>query len=89
MYLTLRLSPSLQKSINDKFELTLEGDTIGQCIEQGKKNFTGLSELLFKEEKLNPQILLFYNNTLIHEDDFAIKIKPDDVLDIIPAIEAG
>ena len=89
MRLTLRLSPSLQKSVNGKLELSLPGKTIGQCIQAGQQNFSELRELLFKHNGLNPQILLFHNNTLITANDFAAPVAEQDVLDIIPAIEAG
>ena len=89
MRLTLRLSPSLQQSINGEIQLVLEGHTIGQCLEQGKQRFADFRELLFKTNKLNPQILLFHNNTLIRENDFSNKVTENDVLDVIPAIEAG
>ena len=88
MRLTLRLSPSLQQSFNGELQLNLEGQTIGNCLEYGK-SVTGLRELLFKENRLNPQILLFHNNTLIKESDFSTQLTGNDVLDIIPAIEAG
>ena len=89
MYLTLRLSPSLQYSVDGKTEFSLQGETIGECISAAKKNYAGLSELLFKANKLNPQILLFHNNTLIREDSFDTSISEKDVLDVVPAIEAG
>ena len=85
----LRISPSFQRSINNRLEFELSGETVGQCIEHGKNNFAELKELLFKDNKLNPQILLFHNNTLIREDNFSTKVFNRDVLDIIPAIEAG
>lgn len=89
MRLTLRLSPSLQQSINGELQLNLEGQTIGHCLEYGKQLLPELRELLFRENRLNPQILLFHNNTLIKESDFSTQLTGNDVLDIIPAIEAG
>lgn len=89
MRLTLRLSPSLNITIGDQLELVLKGQTIGQCIETGRKNSTDLCNLLFKFDKLNPQILLFHNNSLIKENDFSNKVFENDVLDVIPAIEGG
>jgi molybdopterin converting factor small subunit len=89
MRLTVRLSPSLQTSINGQLELMLKGTTIRQCIEHGRQNFSELRELLFKADKLNPQILLFHNNTLIREHNLSNQVNDKDVLDIIPAIEGG
>ena len=89
MRLTLRLSPSLNHTIGDQLELVLKGQTIGQCIETGRKHSADLCNLLFKSDKLNPQILLFHNNSLIKENDFSNKVFENDVLDVIPAIEGG
>lgn len=89
MRLTLRLSPALQQTINGRLELSLPGATIGQCLQAGQQNFAELGALLFKRDRLNPQILLFHNNTLITASDFTAPVAEQDVLDIIPAIEAG
>lgn len=89
MCLTLRLSPALQKTVNGKLELSLPGGTIGQCLQAGQQDFAELRELLFSRDRLNPQILLFHNNRLITAADFTAPVLEQDVLDVIPAIEAG
>ena len=89
MRLNLRLSPSLQQKLKGKLETELAGKTIYACLEEGKSIYPELNKILYKQQALNPQILLFHNNTLIKEKDFSIAVNDGDVLDIIPAIEAG
>lgn len=89
MSLSLRLSPSLQATIDGKLEIELQGETIQACIDAGVESYPELKTLLYKEENINPQVLMFHNNTLIKEHNFNEKVKDGDVLDLIPAIEAG
>lgn len=89
MRLSLRLSPSLQTSIAGKLEVELDGDSIESCINSGVADFPEIKDILFQDEQLNPQILLFHNNTMIKHKDFSSPVHEGDVLDVIPAIEAG
>ncbi len=89
MSLSLRLSPSLQATIAGKLEVELTGETIQVCIDSGVETYPELKDILYKDEKVNPQVLMFHNNTLIKEHNFVDSIKDGDVLDLIPAIEAG
>lgn len=90
MRLTLRLSPSLMQTIDQKLEVELSGNTIDDCLQSGSKTYPELNALLWIEgEHLNPQLLLFHNDEQIRERDFTKPIKTGDVLDLIPAIEGG
>lgn len=90
MRLTLRLSPSLMREINEKLHIELIGETIEDCLHYGANVYPELKELIWKEhKKLNPQLLFFHNNDQIREQDFSKTVVPNDVLDLIPAIEGG
>lgn len=89
MQLSLRLSPSLQATIEGKLEVELTGNTLQACLDAGLESYPDLKVLLYKDDNINPQILMFHNNTLIKEQDLSNAVKDGDVLDLIPAIEAG
>ena len=89
MRLNLRLSPSLQQTIAGKLEVELKGETLQGCITAGINSYPEINDILFQGTHINPQILLFHNNTVIKSKDFHNVITDGDVLDVIPAIEAG
>ncbi len=90
MRLTLRLSPSLMREINQKLHIELMGNTIEDCLHYGANLYPELKELIWKEhKKLNPQLLFFHNNDQIREHDFQNLVRINDVLDLVPAIEGG
>jgi len=89
MCLNLRLSPSLHKNINGNLEIQLSGRTIKECLSYARYTYPDIKNILWRDNHINPQLLLFHNNTLIRENDFLKKVTTHDVLDIIPAIEAG
>ncbi len=89
MRLTLRLSPSLQLSHDHALEFTLPGETVGECLAQTRERYPEIENTVWKGNKLNPQVLLFHNNTLIREHNMDNRVSAQDVLDVIPAIEGG
>ena len=89
MRLTLRLSPSLQLSEGHQLEVPLAGHTLGDCLLYVRQHFPEIARTIWRDHRLNPQVLLFHNNTLVREDDLSAKVDPRDVLDVIPAIEGG
>jgi molybdopterin converting factor small subunit len=90
MRLILRLSPSLiQDDTNYPLEYELKGNTVGECLQKIKDSIPELKSKLWLGDNLNPQVLLFHNNTLIKESHFSNKVNDTDVLDVIPAIEGG
>lgn len=89
MRLTLRLSPSLQLPEGHELEVPLPGQTIAECLSHVQHRLPELARTIWKGQQLNPQILLFHNNTLIREDDLYSQVNHQDVLDVIPAIEGG
>lgn len=89
MRLKLRLSPSLNDKVGNRLEYELIGTTIHECLGKIKHLFPEVAAKVWKDDRLNPQILLFHNNTIIRETDFSNIVCNNDVLDIIPAIEGG
>ena len=89
MRLTLRLSPSLIHDTEQQLEYVLKGHTVGECLQIIKDSIPELKTKLWLDERLNPQVLLFHNNTLIRESSFSNTVTDSDVLDVIPAIEGG
>lgn len=85
----LRLSPSLNDDVGSQLEFKLTGLTVGECLEKVKQRFPEIAAKIWQHGRLNPQILLFHNNTLIREHDFSNSVDFEDVLDVIPAIEGG
>ena len=89
MQRTLRLSPALQNEPEDQLEFIVPGLTLGECLENSRKQFPELNNKLWKQNRLNPQILFFHNNTIVRESDLTNVVRQRDVLDVIPAIEGG
>ena len=89
MCLTLRISPSLIHDAEQQLEYVLKGHTIDECLQKIKDSIPELKAKLWQDDRLNPQVLLFHNNTLIRENSFSNMVKDKDVLDVIPAIEGG
>jgi molybdopterin converting factor small subunit len=69
-------------------EVEVEGDTIGQCLQETVKKFPGLKKIWFKgENKPTPYILVFLNGENIGGSKLARKVKDRD--EICPLLIIG
>ena len=90
MRLTLRLSPSLLKTIDEKLQIELPGETLDDCLSYGARMYPELKQIIWSDaQQLNTQVLFFHNDTQIKQHDLKNSVKKNDVLDLIPAIEGG
>ncbi len=91
MEVKVRLPTPLQKLTGDKSEVSAEGKTIKEVIDNMEDNFPGIKERLYSEEgELRKFINIYINEEdirFLQSDD--TKVSDNDVISIIPAIAGG
>jgi len=91
MSIKVRIPTPLRKLTGDKSLLEVEGNNIGELIENLEKNFKGIKQRLCEEDG---NLRRFINIYLNEEDIRFIKgketpVKDGDEVSIVPAIAGG
>ncbi|MEE8483912.1 MAG: ubiquitin-like small modifier protein 1 [Nitrospinota bacterium] len=91
MGVKVRVPTPLQKLTGDKSEVSAEGKTIKEVIDNMEDNFPGIKERLYSEEgELRKFINIYINEEdirFLQSDD--TEVNDNDVISIIPAIAGG
>ncbi len=91
MGVKVRVPTPLQKLTGDKSEVSAEGKTIKEVIDNMEGNFPGIKERLYSEEgELRKFINIYINEEdirFLQSDD--TEVNDNDVISIIPAIAGG
>jgi molybdopterin synthase sulfur carrier subunit len=87
----VRIPQVLQKLTENKSEVEIEGENIGEVIDNLEKNYKGIKERICDEDgKIRRFINIYVNNEDIRFLDGAnTKLKDGDEVSIIPAIAGG
>lgn len=91
MAVTVRVPTPLQKLTNGKSEISANGSSVKEVLNDVEKNFPGVKERLYSEDGE----LRRFINIYINEEDIRFMdsdnsaVKDGDTLSIIPAIAGG
>jgi molybdopterin synthase sulfur carrier subunit len=91
MALKVRIPTPLRKITNGKDEVTAEGKTVKEVIEDLEKNYPGLRERICEEDgSLRRFVNVYLNDEDIRfKDNVQTEVKDTDEISIIPAIAGG
>jgi molybdopterin synthase sulfur carrier subunit len=91
MAITVRIPTPLRSITSGEAEVTVEGGTVQEIIENLEKAYSGMKERLCDEEgKLRRFVNLYLNDEDIRFlQDLETEVKDGDGLSIIPAIAGG
>ncbi len=91
MGVTVRVPTPLQKLTGDKSEVSAEGKTIREILDNMEGNYPGIKERLYSEDgELRKFINIYINEEdirFLQSDD--TEVNDNDVISIIPAIAGG
>ena len=90
MSITVRIPPILYRYSGDKQVASVEGSTIGQCLDHLIKQFPGIEEALFdKDGKLKYWLNIYVNRESCYPGELARRVKDGDEIYIMPVIAGG
>ena len=91
MSVKVRIPTPLRKLTKDQDEVTAEGTTVAEVIEDLEKNYPGIKERICEPDgSLRRFVNLYLNDEDIRfKDNLETAVKDNDELSIIPAIAGG
>ncbi len=90
MSVKVNLHPSLAKLADGQTVVEVNGDTVGQCLEQLATRFPRLKKRLFEKDGALSRILEIYvNGESAYPDELATAVKDGDELDTVVLISGG
>ncbi|MBA7658799.1 Sulfur carrier protein CysO [subsurface metagenome] len=90
MSVKVNLHRSLASLTNGQAVVEVNGDTVGQCLEQLATRFPRLKKKLFEKDGALSRILEIYvNGESAYPDELATAVKDGDELDTVVLISGG
>lgn len=90
MSVKIKLHRSLAKLVGGRAVVEVNGETVGQCLEQLAARFPRLKKRLFEKDGALSRILEIYvNGESTYPDELATKVKDGDELDTVVRISGG
>lgn len=90
MSVKIKLHRSLAKLADGQAVAEVNGNTVGQCLEQLAAHFPKLQKKLFEKDGALSRILEIYiNGESIYPDDLAMKVEDGDELDTVMRVSGG
>lgn len=90
MSVKIKLPRSLAKIADSQTIVEVNGDNVGQCLEQLATRFPRLKKILFEKNGTLSRILEIYiNGESIYPDELAAKVKDGDEIDALLRIAGG
>ena len=90
MSVEVHLTPSLHYVISDVKSITIEGKTVGECLDSLGGIYPQLEPLLFSPaHKLRGEYTLFINGEYTSPDDLDRPVNDGDKLNIVDIIIGG
>ena len=90
MKTTVLVPRILTSYCDDKNELTVEGDTVGEVLDQVQSLFPELYRCICNETgSLREHVNLFINNQLFDRKQFTTKLRSGDVVSVFQSVSGG
>jgi hypothetical protein len=82
--------PELQRLGNNQETVTVEGRTVGECLRDLVRQFSGAQELIFDEQgRLLKQVYVYVNAEGLNKADFARPVTERDELILAVLVTGG
>jgi len=90
MGIKVNLNPVLYQYTNNQAVAEVNGDTVGQCLDNLAKQFPGIEKALFdKNGKLRSYIDIYVNRESAYPEELAKPVKDGDELHIVIMAAGG
>jgi len=90
MSITINISPSMQNLTDGQTTVKVEGNTVGQCIEELIRRFPGLKPRIFDNRgKLRKYIDIYVNKESSFPKELVQPVKDGDELHIMMLVTGG
>lgn len=90
MGIKVNIHPALYQYTNTQGIAEVNGDTVGQCLDNLVKQFPGIEKALFdKQGKLLNYIEIYVNGESTYPEELAKAVKEGDELHIVITIAGG
>lgn len=90
MSITIEVPPILQQHTQGEQTVSVEGNTVDECLSQLLKKYPGVKAALFDESnKLHGYIQIFINSASTYPQELSKPVIEGDVIDILFLISGG
>ena len=90
MGVKIYLSPTIRYAINDTATITVDGETVGGCLEQLVKQCPQLRRFFFdNDHRFLEDFNFFVNGVFITPQDMKTPVRPGDKIHIVDIIIGG
>ena len=91
MGVKINIHPSLYQQANNKRLISeVDGETVGQCLEQLIKHFPGIEKVIFsKNGELLNYVDIYVNGASAYPEELAKTVKDGDELYVLATIAGG
>ena len=90
MSIELFLSPSLQRLIGDISTVNVDGDAVGECLEDLVRQYPQLKDPLFNSDgALRPEFVVYINGASVGARELGKRVKEGDQLHLMSFFFGG
>jgi hypothetical protein len=90
MKATIELQAYLQRFADNKTMVTVNGNTINECLSDLVKQYPNIKNMLFDlHNELHPYVSAFVNNEMIYKKNFDNQIKDGEAFRLLYFWEGG
>ncbi len=84
-----RAHPFLRRFLNNQEEVLVEGNTVGECIDDLDRKYPGFKQLIVTNGRLLDIFEIYINQDNAYSQELAKPVKEGDVLTIITYTVGG
>lgn len=90
MSIDVNIPPLFQYCTNSKEAVTVNGNTVGECLKQLVEQFPAIEKTLFDERgELFAYLTIFINERVAYPEKLTMPVKDRDKIYIVPVIVGG
>ena len=86
----IKLNPFLRMFTNEEYIIEVNGNTIGECIDELEAKYPGIKKQIVKEDgNLFVYLEVYVNSESAYPEDLSKKVKDGDEITIITMVAGG
>ena len=89
MSVKIKTHPYLRRFLNNQEEVLVEGNTVGECLNDLENKFPGFKQQVLKNGKLREIFEIYVNYDSAYPEELSKPVKEGDVVTIITYIAGG
>lgn len=90
MPVKIHIHPTHRQFTNGQDVVIVEGNTVGECLNQLVKQYPGMEKALFaKKDKLLNVVEVFVNNATAYPNELAKPVKDGDEINLLVMLAGG